>query len=67
MASRQLRWLGMIALMEETHLPRKFISTWHVNPCPIGRPQQTIRRTYLSALHLMGVIPADDKQGNFAT
>eukprot|EP00957_Ditylum_brightwellii_P074225 5640121-Ditylum_brightwellii.AAC.1 len=67
MASRQLRWLDKIALMEETRLPRKFIGAWHMNLRPIGRPQQTIRHTYLSALHLMGAIPADDKQGSFAT
>eukprot|EP00957_Ditylum_brightwellii_P162792 12396825-Ditylum_brightwellii.AAC.1 len=67
MASRQLRWLGKIALMEETRLPRKFIGAWHVNPHPIRRPQQTIRHTYLSALCLMGAISTDDKQGNFAT
>mmetsp|Transcript_28684 Transcript_28684/g.41696 ORF Transcript_28684/g.41696 Transcript_28684/m.41696 type:complete len:107 (-) Transcript_28684:3048-3368(-) len=33
MASRQLRWLGKIALMEETRLPRKCIGAWHANPC----------------------------------
>eukprot|EP00957_Ditylum_brightwellii_P077332 5876697-Ditylum_brightwellii.AAC.1 len=31
-ASRQLRWLGKAARMEETRLPQKFIGTWHVNP-----------------------------------
>eukprot|EP00957_Ditylum_brightwellii_P182954 13935540-Ditylum_brightwellii.AAC.1 len=28
MASRQLCWLGMLALTEETRLPRKFIGAW---------------------------------------
>eukprot|EP00957_Ditylum_brightwellii_P109757 8371561-Ditylum_brightwellii.AAC.1 len=67
MASRQLHWLGKITLMEETHLPRKFIDAWHINPSPIGRPQQTIRHMYLSALRLMSAISADDKQGSVAT
>eukprot|EP00957_Ditylum_brightwellii_P087908 6694519-Ditylum_brightwellii.AAC.1 len=67
MASRQLQCFGKIALMEETCLPRKFIGALHVNPRPIRRPQQTIQHTYLSALHLMGAIPVDGKQRNFAT
>eukprot|EP00957_Ditylum_brightwellii_P191991 14615849-Ditylum_brightwellii.AAC.1 len=66
MASRQLLWFGKIALMEEKHLPRKFICAWHMNPRPFGRPQQTIRHMCLSALHLMGAIPVANKQGNFA-
>ena len=66
LASRQLRWLGKIARMEETRLPRKFIGAWHVNPRPIGRPQQTIRHTYLRALRLMGAISEDDKEGKFS-
>eukprot|EP00957_Ditylum_brightwellii_P083471 6345440-Ditylum_brightwellii.AAC.1 len=51
--------------MEGTCLPRKFIGTWQVNPHPTGRPQQTIWHMYLHALHLMGAILPDDKQGKF--
>eukprot|EP00957_Ditylum_brightwellii_P102129 7785538-Ditylum_brightwellii.AAC.1 len=67
MASRQLRWLGKIAQMDETPLPRKFIGAWHTNPRPVGRPQQTIWHTYLHALRMVGVIPQEDKEGKFAT
>eukprot|EP00957_Ditylum_brightwellii_P146761 11172932-Ditylum_brightwellii.AAC.1 len=66
LASRQLRWLGKVARMEETRLPPKFIGAWHINPRPTGRPQQTIRHTYLHVLCLMGTIPADDKEGKFS-
>eukprot|EP00957_Ditylum_brightwellii_P190874 14533071-Ditylum_brightwellii.AAC.1 len=49
--------------MEETPLPCKCIDTWHTNPCPVGRPQQTIWHTYLHALRMMGTIPMEDKEG----
>eukprot|EP00957_Ditylum_brightwellii_P199120 15178070-Ditylum_brightwellii.AAC.1 len=52
--------------MEETRLPRKFIGAWHVKPRPTGRPQQTIRHTYLRALRLMGSVLEDDKEGKFS-
>eukprot|EP00957_Ditylum_brightwellii_P171116 13026196-Ditylum_brightwellii.AAC.1 len=67
MASRQLRWLGKIARMKETCLPRKFIGAWHANPWPFGRPQQTIGHMYLHALRMMVAIPTEDKEGKFAT
>eukprot|EP00957_Ditylum_brightwellii_P015622 1178462-Ditylum_brightwellii.AAC.1 len=66
LASRQLRWLGKVALMEETRLPQKFIGAWHIYPCPTGCPQQTIWHTYLRALCLMGATPADNKEGKFS-
>eukprot|EP00957_Ditylum_brightwellii_P199038 15172128-Ditylum_brightwellii.AAC.1 len=66
-ASRQLRWLGKIAQMDKTRLPRKFIGAWHTNPRPVGRQQQTIRHTYLHALSMVGAIPTEDKEGKFAT
>eukprot|EP00957_Ditylum_brightwellii_P038858 2937287-Ditylum_brightwellii.AAC.1 len=62
MASQQLCWLGKIAQMEETRLPCKFIGAWHVNPHPVGRPQQTISHKYLHALHMMGAILTEDKE-----
>eukprot|EP00957_Ditylum_brightwellii_P173385 13201197-Ditylum_brightwellii.AAC.1 len=34
--SRQLRWIGRIALMEETRLPCKFLAAWHIHPQPVG-------------------------------
>eukprot|EP00957_Ditylum_brightwellii_P021784 1643625-Ditylum_brightwellii.AAC.1 len=65
-ASRQLCWLGKVALMVETRLPWKLIGAWHINPCPTSRPQQTIWHMYMRALFLMGAILADDKEGNFS-
>ena len=67
MVSRQLRWIGKIALMEENRLPRKFISTWHINPRSHGRPQTTIRHTYMHALRMIEAISPDDKQGQLET
>eukprot|EP00957_Ditylum_brightwellii_P040658 3077146-Ditylum_brightwellii.AAC.1 len=66
LASRQLHWLGKVALMTETRLPQKFIGAWHINPRPTGCPQQTIQHMYLHALCLMGAILADNKEGNFS-
>eukprot|EP00957_Ditylum_brightwellii_P047500 3607570-Ditylum_brightwellii.AAC.1 len=50
-------------MMNESQLPRKFITTWHPNPCPVGRPLTTIWYIYLYALQVAEVIPEDDKQG----
>ena len=65
-ASRQLRWVGKIACMSESRLPRKFINAWHQNPRPIGRPLTTIRHTYLFALKLIGAIREDDDDGRLS-
>uniref|UniRef100_A0A7S2I8R2 Endonuclease-reverse transcriptase n=2 Tax=Helicotheca tamesis TaxID=374047 RepID=A0A7S2I8R2_9STRA len=62
-ASRQLRWLGKIAMMKETRLPRKFINAWHPNPRPVGRPLTTIRHTYLRALKLIDELDESDSAG----
>eukprot|EP00957_Ditylum_brightwellii_P199982 15244851-Ditylum_brightwellii.AAC.1 len=66
LAYRQIYWLGKIVLMEESRLLWKFISAWHINPCPTGCPQQTIRHTYLRALCMMGAILKDDKEEKLA-
>eukprot|EP00957_Ditylum_brightwellii_P136541 10412638-Ditylum_brightwellii.AAC.1 len=54
--SRHLRWIGKIALMKESWLPRKFLTAWHPNVRPVGRPLTTICHTYLHALWLVGAI-----------
>eukprot|EP00957_Ditylum_brightwellii_P043782 3320746-Ditylum_brightwellii.AAC.1 len=61
--SRQLRWIGKIATMEESCLPRKFPNVWHPNPQPMGRPLTTIRHTYLHALRYIGEISENDNKG----
>eukprot|EP00957_Ditylum_brightwellii_P153449 11678804-Ditylum_brightwellii.AAC.1 len=53
--------------MDKTRFLRKFIGACHTNPCPVGRPQQTIRHTYLHALRMVRSIPREDKEGKFAT
>eukprot|EP00957_Ditylum_brightwellii_P113715 8670234-Ditylum_brightwellii.AAC.1 len=50
MVSCQLQWIGRITLMEETRLPCKFLAACHIHPRPVGRPQTTIRHTYVHAL-----------------
>eukprot|EP00957_Ditylum_brightwellii_P032884 2493339-Ditylum_brightwellii.AAC.1 len=49
-------------MMEESHLPRKFLNNWHPNPRPVGRPLTTIRLTYLHALQYIVEIPDNDDQ-----
>eukprot|EP00957_Ditylum_brightwellii_P019452 1467575-Ditylum_brightwellii.AAC.1 len=36
MISCQLHWIGKIACIDEKHLPRKFLTAWHIYPRPIG-------------------------------
>ena len=66
LASRQLHWIGKIAQMDKSRLPRKFLAAWNRNPCPVGRRQTTIRHSYLHALHMIGAIPEDDKAGKLS-
>eukprot|EP00957_Ditylum_brightwellii_P201338 15325173-Ditylum_brightwellii.AAC.1 len=66
LASRQLRWTGKIAHMDESHLPRKFVAAWHRNPHPVGRRQTTIRHSYIHALCIIGTISEDDKAGKLS-
>eukprot|EP00957_Ditylum_brightwellii_P150857 11487037-Ditylum_brightwellii.AAC.1 len=61
LASRQLQWLGKIAIMDKSCLPRKFLAAWHRNPHPVGRRQTTRRHSYIHALRMIGVISEDDK------
>eukprot|EP00957_Ditylum_brightwellii_P026331 1991787-Ditylum_brightwellii.AAC.1 len=52
LVSRQLKWIGKIALMPENRLPR--------------RPQTTIRHSYLHALRFTGALPEGEKNGKLA-
>ena len=62
-ASRQLCWIGKIALMKESCLPQKFINAWHSNPRLVRRPLTTTCHTYLHALKLTKEIPWEDEDG----
>eukprot|EP00957_Ditylum_brightwellii_P142649 10868564-Ditylum_brightwellii.AAC.1 len=66
LASRQLQWLGKIALMDKSHLPRKFLAPWHRNPHSLGSRQTTICHSYIHALHMIGAISEDDKAGKLS-
>eukprot|EP00957_Ditylum_brightwellii_P026976 2039405-Ditylum_brightwellii.AAC.1 len=66
LASRQLYWLGKVALMEETKILQKLIPAWHINLHPTGHPQQIIQHTYPHALHIMVGIMEDNKEGKFS-
>ena len=66
LVSRQLKWIGKIALMPENRLPRKFLAAWHFHPRPTGRPQTTIRHSYIHALRFAGVLPEEEKNGKLA-
>ena len=61
--SRQLKWLGKIARMENNRIPRKMSCCWLSSPRPVGRPLKTIRHTYLDALRRIKAIQNDDVCG----
>eukprot|EP00957_Ditylum_brightwellii_P187412 14273058-Ditylum_brightwellii.AAC.1 len=66
MVSWQLRWLGKITCMEETCLPCKFLTAWHIYHRPVGCPCMTIHHTYLHALKFTGVLEKLDKEGKIS-
>eukprot|EP00957_Ditylum_brightwellii_P123798 9437292-Ditylum_brightwellii.AAC.1 len=66
MASRQLCWLGKIALTDKSCLPRKFLAVWHRKQWPVGRRQTTICHSYIHALHMISAIQEDDKAGKLS-
>ena len=47
---RQLKWVGKIASMDFTRMPRKILACWTQNPRKKGRPQFNIRNSYANAL-----------------
>ena len=47
---RQLRWVGEIARMDESKLPKQLLTAWCDTPRPRGRPQQTIRNCLVNAI-----------------
>eukprot|EP00957_Ditylum_brightwellii_P025613 1935540-Ditylum_brightwellii.AAC.1 len=51
--------------MDKNCLPCKFLTVWYIYPRPIGRPQTTIRHTYLHALQFAGVLEESDKDRKY--
>ena len=47
---RQLCWLGKVARMEMSRLPRQMLSTWVKNKRPVRRPRLTYGATVNKAL-----------------
>eukprot|EP00957_Ditylum_brightwellii_P033504 2539090-Ditylum_brightwellii.AAC.1 len=66
MASRQLRWLGKVALMDEFCLPRKFLAACHRNPHLVDRRQTIMHHSFIHTLHMIITILEDDKAGKLS-
>ena len=49
-ARRQLRWLGHVARMDYTRLPRRMLSCWVPHKRPRGAPRMTYGRSVIKAL-----------------
>ena len=47
---RQLCWLGNVARMDMSRLPRRMLSSWVRNKRPVGRPRLTYGATVKKAL-----------------
>ena len=48
---RRLVWLGKIASMPFSRNPRIFLNAWMSSPRPTGRPNLTIRESFLKSLN----------------
>ena len=53
--ARQLRWAGRVKGVEESRLPRKFITSCVENPRRNGRPQQNYGHTLAKQLKGAGI------------
>ena len=53
---RQLCWLGKVARMEMSRLPRQMLSAWVKNKRPVGRPRLTYGATVNKALKYFNLI-----------
>ena len=49
-ARRQLRWLGHVARMDYTRLPRRMLSCWVSHKRPRGSPRMTYGRSVIKVL-----------------
>ena len=54
--TNQLRWAGHVMRMDESRLPRKFITSWVENPRRNGRPQQNYGHTLAKQLEGAGIL-----------
>jgi hypothetical protein len=50
---RQLNWIGSIAKMDFTRLPRKLIASWLDETRKVGRPQSTFRNSFARAIRML--------------
>jgi len=53
--NRFLRWAGHVARMDNSRLPKKFLSSWVQHPRPVGAPRMTFGRTLEKALKMAGI------------
>jgi len=54
-ARRQLGWLGHVARMDYSRLPRRMLSCWVAHPRPRGAPRMTYGRSVGKALDTFGL------------
>jgi hypothetical protein len=54
MEMRRCWWLSKLSAMEESRSPRRMLGAWCPTPRQKGRPQQTIRHTYITTLENLG-------------
>ena len=57
-ARRQLGWLGHVARMDFSRLPRRMLSCWVPHPRPRGAPRMTYGRTVAKALAVFDISSA---------
>ena len=57
-AQRQLRWLGHVARMDFTRLPRRMLSAWVPRKRPTGAPRLTYGRSMVKAMDLFDLDPS---------
>jgi len=48
---RQLQFIGKIARMPDSRLPRRLLTAWVGNPRKKGKPHLMVRNSYVDALH----------------
>ena len=58
-ARRQLGWLGHVARMPASRLPRQMLSAWVPHPRPVGAPRMTYGRSISKAFDVFGLHHTD--------
>jgi len=59
MIKRQLGWIGKVARMEPSRMPKMLLNSWIHHPRKPGRPQISYRNTYAQAIAT--ILPIDEE------